>query len=175
MQVKQFFEFWRLSRLDAFVWLATFLTVIIVAIDIGLAVGIALSLTCIFIRGMKPYTCLLGNVPKTDFYLDISRYKAVSEKWNERRICLYTLYLKKKYYQLQAEEINFIKIFHYCGSLNFASRSSFKSELCTLIGLNLAKETRKMAKSIENPDQKVIKIISTKKPQDNHFMAMLIR
>lgn len=79
MQVNQFFEFWRLSRLDAFVWLATFLTVIIVAIDIGLAVGIALSLTCIFIRGMKPYTCLLGNVPKTDFYLDINRYKAVSK------------------------------------------------------------------------------------------------
>lgn len=78
MQMKQFLEFWRLSRLDAFVWMATFLSVVFVAIDIGLAVGIALSLSSIFIRGMKPYTCLLGSVPKTDFYLDVKRYKSVS-------------------------------------------------------------------------------------------------
>lgn len=77
MQVTQFRDFYRLSRLDALVWLATFLAVIILAIDIGLAVGIVLSLMCIFVRGMKPYTCLLGNVPKTDFYLDIKRYKSV--------------------------------------------------------------------------------------------------
>lgn len=33
-----------------------------------------------------------------------------------------------------------IKIFHYCGSLNFASRASFKSELCAIIGIDLAAE-----------------------------------
>lgn len=42
----------------------------------------------------------------------------------------------------QAEEINSIKIFHYCGSLNFASRASFKLELCSLIRLDLATEMR---------------------------------
>lgn len=78
MQVKQFFDFWRLSQLDALVWLMTFLSVVIVAIDVGLAVGVLLSLACIFIRGMKPYTCLLGHVPHTDLYLDVNRYKSVS-------------------------------------------------------------------------------------------------
>lgn len=77
MQVKQFIEFWKLSRLDATVWMVTFLSVVIVSIDVGLFVGIILSLACIFIRGMKPYTCLLGHIPKTDLYLDVSRYKAV--------------------------------------------------------------------------------------------------
>lgn len=33
-----------------------------------------------------------------------------------------------------------IKIFHYCGSLNFASRALFKSELCSLIRIDLANE-----------------------------------
>lgn len=80
MQVKQFVDFWRLSRLDALVWLITFLTVVIVAIDIGLAVGVTLSLACIFIRGMKPYTCLLGRVANTDLYLDVNRYKSVNMK-----------------------------------------------------------------------------------------------
>lgn len=69
-----------MSRLDAIVWLVTFLTVVIVAIDIGLLVGIILSLSCIFIRGMKPYTCLLGHIPKTDLYLDTTRYKAVNKR-----------------------------------------------------------------------------------------------
>lgn len=78
MQVKEFFQFLKFSRLDAFVWMATFLSVVIVAIDIGLLVGIILSLSCIFIRSMKPYTCLLGLIPKTDLYLDVNRYKAVS-------------------------------------------------------------------------------------------------
>lgn len=78
MQVTEFRQFWRMSRLDAIVWLVTFLTVVIISIDIGLLVGILLSLACIFIRGMKPYTCLLGHIPKTDLYLDINRYKAVS-------------------------------------------------------------------------------------------------
>lgn len=76
-QAKDCLAFWKISRLDAFVWMTTFLTVVIVAIDIGLVVGIVLSLACIFIRGMKPYVCLLGNVAKTDFYLDINRYKSV--------------------------------------------------------------------------------------------------
>lgn len=118
MQVTQFVSFYRLSGLDAIVWMATFLTVVIVAIDIGLLVGIVLSLTCIFIRGMKPYTCLLGQVPRTDLFLDITRYKA-------------------------AEEIPFIKIFHYCGSLNFASRSLFKSILCESIKVDLPREARR--------------------------------
>lgn len=82
MQIGQFKQFWKLSRLDATVWMATFLAVIIVAIDVGLLVGIVLSLACIFIRGMKPYTCLLGHVPQTDLYLDVGRYKAVCIKKN---------------------------------------------------------------------------------------------
>lgn len=84
MQVKDFFKFWKISRLDAMVWMATFLTVVIVSIDVGLLVGIVLSLSCIFIRGMKPYICLLGHVPNTDLYLDVKRYKAVSVVLNKK-------------------------------------------------------------------------------------------
>lgn len=71
------------------VWLATFLTVVIVDIDFGLVVGIVFSLICIFIRGMKPYTCLLGQIPKTDLFLDVSRYKSVSLSNFEHKITKY--------------------------------------------------------------------------------------
>lgn len=122
MQLTELFTFCKLSRMDALVWLGTFLAVVIVSIDIGLLVGIILSILSIFIRGLKPYTCLLGNVPGTDLYLDTKRYQNIVE-------------------------IPKIKIFHYCGSLNFASRNSFKSELLSLIKLDVVKELKRMVQS----------------------------
>lgn len=77
LQITAFWKFWKLSRMDAVVWMVTFLAVICVSIDIGLLIGILMSLISIFILGFKPYTCLLGAVPNTDLYLDINRYKGV--------------------------------------------------------------------------------------------------
>lgn len=58
--------------------MATFLTVVIVNIDIGLLVGIVLAVIAIFVKSMRPYVTLLGVVPNTDLYLDINHYdKAV--------------------------------------------------------------------------------------------------
>lgn len=88
--------------------LGTFLTVVIVSIDIGLLVGILLSISCIFFKGMRPYSCILGKIPDTDLYLDVSRYKT-------------------------AIEIDGVKIFHFCGCLNFCSRTIFKAELSDMV------------------------------------------
>jgi hypothetical protein len=40
----------------------------------------------------------------------------------------------------QSREVPGIKIFHYCGGLNFATRSHFKTELYRLVGINPQKE-----------------------------------
>lgn len=117
MQLTHLRQFWRLSIVDAVVWIGTFLTVVLVAIDIGLLVGMVLSICSIFFRGMQPYTCLLENVPNTDLYLDVNRYKG-------------TIDIPK------------VKIFHFCGSLNFATRAGFKTSLCEALGLNLTKEIK---------------------------------
>nr|CAD7601855.1 unnamed protein product [Timema genevievae] len=132
MQALQLPKFWRLSTLDGVVWLATFITVVFIDIDYGLLAGIVLSLVSIFIQGMKPYTCLLGIVPNTDLYLDVNRYKGTREVQN-------------------------IKIFHYCGGLNFATRDHFKSELFRLIGLNPQKQLLLIKKDLKR------KIASEKK------------
>lgn len=84
------------------------MAVVIVSIDIGLLVGIILSISCIFFKGMRPYSCILGKIPDTDLYLDVSRYKT-------------------------AIEIDGIKIFHFCGCLNFCSRAIFKVELSEMV------------------------------------------
>lgn len=78
MQCTAFIKFWKLSTWDGIVWIITFVTTLFVQISYGLAAGVAVSLLSIFIQGYKPYTCLLGIVPNTDLYLDIKRYKGVS-------------------------------------------------------------------------------------------------
>ncbi|KAJ8957239.1 hypothetical protein NQ318_007803 [Aromia moschata] len=115
MQITAVWKFWKLSKMDAIVWITTFLTVVLVSIDIGLLVGVLMSLVTIFILGFKPYTCLLGSVPQTDIYLDITRYK-------------------------RTNQIEGIKIFHYCGGINFATRNIFRENLFALLELDPQKE-----------------------------------
>ncbi|GJQ74245.1 hypothetical protein Trydic_g19149 [Trypoxylus dichotomus] len=115
LQIRDFWKFWKLSKMDAAIWMVTFVGVVVISIDIGLLVGVIMSLVTIFLLGMKPYTCLLGSVPHTDLYVDIKRYKG-------------------------AGEVSGLKIFHYQGGINFASRNYFKSELYKLINLDPQKE-----------------------------------
>nr|XP_022906818.1 solute carrier family 26 member 6-like [Onthophagus taurus] len=114
-QIKDFFKFFKLSKMDAMVWLSTFLSVVFIGIDVGLLIGFIMSLLSIFFLTMKPYTCLLGSVPQTDLYLDINRYKG-------------------------AQEIAGLKIFHYQGGVNFATKNFFRSELYRLIEMDPQKE-----------------------------------
>ncbi|XP_003699670.1 prestin isoform X1 [Megachile rotundata] len=110
-QANQLRKFWHLSKYDSIIWIVTFLIVVLVNIDIGLLSGIIMSLVIILLQSLRPYTCLLGHIPNTDLYLDLSRFKT-------------------------AVEVPGLKIYHYCGTLNFANSNYFKSELYKLIGIN---------------------------------------
>ncbi|CAH0553727.1 unnamed protein product [Brassicogethes aeneus] len=135
MQVTALPSFWKLSKMDALVWLVTFLTVVIVGIDIGLAVGILMSLLSLLVLNFKPYTCLLGHIPKTDLYLDCGKYRA-------------------------AEQISGIKIFQYSGGINFATKCIFKEELARKVEINPQKEIiyrAKLAKYAQIKEESILK------------------
>lgn len=112
MQVKDLRRFAREGVLEMAVWVVTFLTVIIVDIDIGLLTGILVSLFALYLKGWKSYSCLLGVVPGTDIYIDLKTHREVAQVPN-------------------------VKIFHYCGSINFASRAGFKKDLFNAVGVNV--------------------------------------
>lgn len=115
MQVKDFQKFLKRSKMDALIWSATFLTVVIVAIDIGLLVGVILSVVGLLAMSLKPHSYILGHVAGTDLYLDAEKF-------------------------VRAIEIPMIKIYRYCGTINFATKSSFKNQLCKKIEINLMQE-----------------------------------
>ncbi|XP_031842511.1 prestin isoform X2 [Nomia melanderi] len=124
-QASQLIKFWKLNKYDALIWIVTFVMVVIVNIDVGLLFGIMVSLGVILLQSIKPYTCLLGHIPNTDLYLDLSRYRS-------------------------AIEIPELKIFQYCGTLNFANCNYFTSELYRIVGVNPQKVIEHGQKIREN-------------------------
>lgn len=130
MQVTEFPRFQRKSKADGLVWIVTFLVVVIVSIDIGLLVGISLSVMCIFCNSLKAHIAILGNIPHTDLFLDIERFE-------------------------KSVEIPFVKIFHYSGSINFATKTSFRNRLCEKLRINLIKELEHFDNPIVNLKGKV--------------------
>lgn len=111
MQVKDLKRFSHEGVLEMTVWVSTFLSVVIIDIDVGLLIGILVSLFALYLKGWKSYSCLLGQVNGTDIYIDLKTHREVIQVPN-------------------------IKIFHYCGSINFASRAGFKKDLFNSIGVD---------------------------------------
>lgn len=109
MQIKDMPVIWRQSPFDGMIWLTTFLAVVLLDIDYGLGLGVALSLICVLIMGQRPQVCRLGQVPNTQIYLDINRYQAASE-------------------------ISGIRIVQVAGGLHFANKEHVRRKVYRLIG-----------------------------------------
>nr|XP_029714134.1 LOW QUALITY PROTEIN: solute carrier family 26 member 6 [Aedes albopictus] len=110
-QVQHIKKFQREGSLELLVWLITFLSVVIIDIDIGLLIGVVFSLVALYIKGWKSYYSLLGTVPDTGIYVDLGSHQ-------------------------RAEEVPHIKIFKYSGAVNFASRATFKKALTKEVGVD---------------------------------------
>ncbi|CAG0893743.1 unnamed protein product [Darwinula stevensoni] len=65
---------WLVSKLEAVVWMTTFLSVVLIDIVYGLAIGVAASLTTLIWRDQRAYACVLGHIPNTGIFVDVRRY-----------------------------------------------------------------------------------------------------
>ncbi|XP_034941866.1 prestin-like isoform X2 [Chelonus insularis] len=122
LQVKDLVRFCKLSTTDAMVWIVTFLIVVILDIEYGLLVGALLCFIKLITLSMKPYTCKLGVVPGTEIYLDTNRYN-------------------------KTVEIPGIRMFHYCGGLNFATKLHFRQEVFKVTGVKPQDELNRRIKA----------------------------
>jgi solute carrier family 26 protein len=111
MQVMDLKRFLKEGILESAEWIGTFLVVVIIDIDVGLLAGVVISVLALYIKGLKSYSSMLGQVPDTDIYVPLQTHKNVSQLPN-------------------------IKIFRYSGSVNFATCSGFKKALFSSIGVD---------------------------------------
>uniref|UniRef100_A0A3B5PWX5 Solute carrier family 26 member 6 n=1 Tax=Xiphophorus maculatus TaxID=8083 RepID=A0A3B5PWX5_XIPMA len=105
---------WKSNKVDLLVWLVTFISTILLNLDLGLAVSIGFSMLTIIFKTQLPRYSILGNVPGTELYLDIEAYK-------------------------EAKEIPGIKIFHSSGTINFTNAEMYLESLQEKSGIDIGK------------------------------------
>ncbi|XP_060100523.1 pendrin [Heteronotia binoei] len=79
MQVLDVPRLWRESKADAMIWVFTCIASIILGLDLGLLAGLVFALLTVVLRVQFPSWGSLGNVPGTDIYRKVTRYKNVTE------------------------------------------------------------------------------------------------
>ena len=68
---------WKANNLDFWLLIATFVSTLVLGIEYGIFVGLALSLIILIFRTSRPYVTELGKVPDSDFYRNKNRFEEV--------------------------------------------------------------------------------------------------
>ncbi|PAA87958.1 hypothetical protein BOX15_Mlig014609g2 [Macrostomum lignano] len=116
-QVTELPQIWRISRIDFSVWLVAALSVLILDVTLGLAIGLGFTLFSVVLRTQSPRIAVLGRIGDTDIYRNVRVYAA-------------------------AEELPGLKIVRFDAPLNFANAERFQDFV-----LQLAHEARRPAEA----------------------------
>ncbi|XP_013421854.1 pendrin isoform X2 [Lingula anatina] len=112
LQVLELKRLCRVSKFDAAIWLVTFLSVVLLGMDLGLLVGVVFSFLTIILRTQWPKASVYGHIACTDFYRD------------------------PKYYRKVEELPSGVKIFHYESVLYYANAQHFMDSMFRLTGVD---------------------------------------
>uniref|UniRef100_A0A3Q1HJP6 STAS domain-containing protein n=1 Tax=Anabas testudineus TaxID=64144 RepID=A0A3Q1HJP6_ANATE len=105
---------WRTNKVDLLVWLVTFISTILLNLDLGLAVSVGFAIITLILRIQRPHYSILGLLSGTDLYLDIETYK-------------------------EAKEIPGIKIFRSSASINYTNAEMYVDALQEKSGIDFGK------------------------------------
>lgn len=71
---KDFPRLWRLSKIDAVVWMVTMCSSALISVEIGLLIGVVFSMICVVAQTQHPKASLLGQIENTNHYEDMDDY-----------------------------------------------------------------------------------------------------
>ncbi|KAI7736420.1 hypothetical protein M8C21_016093 [Ambrosia artemisiifolia] len=69
---------WKVDKLDFLACLSSFLGVLMISVPIGLAIAVGVSVFKILLHVTRPNTGILGNIPGTQIYQNVNRYREAS-------------------------------------------------------------------------------------------------
>lgn len=73
-QWEDFLQLWSVSKFDWIIWVATFLFTLFLGVEIGILVGVALSLVVLIYKTAFPRIAALGRLPGTSIYRNVAMY-----------------------------------------------------------------------------------------------------
>ncbi|XP_010545727.1 PREDICTED: probable sulfate transporter 3.4 [Tarenaya hassleriana] len=72
------YKLWKVDKLDFFACLCSFFGVLFISVPLGLAIAVGVSVLKILLHVTRPNTVVLGNIPGTEIYQSLGRYREAS-------------------------------------------------------------------------------------------------
>ncbi|XP_069765586.1 pendrin-like isoform X2 [Narcine bancroftii] len=115
---------WRQNKVDFLIWIVTCIASIVLGLDFGILGGVCFELLTVVFRAQFPFSTGLGNVPNTDIYKNLKRYKNLVEPKG-------------------------LKIFKFSSPLFFGSVEYFKERLIHVVGFDPVRVFNKRTKALK--------------------------
>jgi len=77
---KEASHLWKSNKLDFWMLIATFLATLILGVEMGIGLGVILSLAMVLFKTTNPHTAQLAKVPNSHFYRNVKRFDNLEEK-----------------------------------------------------------------------------------------------
>lgn len=74
VDVREARHLWRTDKIDFLMMAATFLATLAFGIELGIAVGVGISLLVVIYRSANPHVAILGRLPGTNYYRNLKRF-----------------------------------------------------------------------------------------------------
>ncbi|KAK2851383.1 hypothetical protein Q5P01_007659 [Channa striata] len=132
LQFQDLPDLWRISKIDFMVWVVTWLSVVVLNVDLGLAIGVVFSMMTVICRTQRAGCSVLGRASNTEIYRPVENHS--------------------KCYELPG-----VKILTYNGPIYYGNRSFFREEMSRLLGLTPEKirSWEKARKALEKREREV--------------------
>lgn len=78
LEILSFPKIWRTCKSDGVAWLATFLAVLLISVDLGLLIGVVVGIISIIVRTYRVKAVPLGVLSNTNIFLDKDKYPSVT-------------------------------------------------------------------------------------------------
>ncbi|XP_031102860.1 probable sulfate transporter 3.4 [Ipomoea triloba] len=72
------FRLWKVDKLDFLACMCSFFGVLFISVPLGLAIAVGVSVFKILLNVTRPNTCVLGNIPGTQVYQSLNRYRTAT-------------------------------------------------------------------------------------------------
>ncbi|MEM7657593.1 MAG: solute carrier family 26 protein [Bacteroidota bacterium] len=73
-------SFWRIDRMDFWLAVVSFLGTLAFGIQLGIGLGVLLSLAMVIFRSSRPHFAVLGKVPNSHHYRNIERFSQLEDR-----------------------------------------------------------------------------------------------
>ncbi|XP_051914393.1 solute carrier family 26 member 10 isoform X2 [Hippocampus zosterae] len=130
LQFQDLPELWRISKIDFMVWVVTWLSVVVLNVDLGLAFGVVFSMMTVICRTQRAGCSVLGRASDTEIYRPLENHS-------------------------KCYEVPGMKILTYNGPIYYGNRSFFREEMGRLLGLTPEKirSREKARKALEKRER----------------------